>query len=77
MNDLTWQRLIPAEYHRILPLFEGYLGDPLMHAVIESRRPGQIYADERHGQRPSAFMWQLIRLLPASRRLFASYCKPN
>jgi GNAT superfamily N-acetyltransferase len=56
MNDLTWQRLIPAEYHRILPLFEGYLGDPLMHAVIESRRPGQVYADERQSPK-AAVVW--------------------
>lgn len=52
MNKTRFTRLIPAHYPRILPLFDGYLVDPLMFAVIEGRRPGRVYAD--NAEQPTA-----------------------
>jgi GNAT superfamily N-acetyltransferase len=56
MERTTLNRLIPAHYRRILPLFEGYLADPLMHAVIEGSRPGRVYADSAD-QPAAAVVW--------------------
>ena len=56
MNGTTLTKLIPAHYRRILPLFDGYLVDPLMHAVIEGQRPGRVYADDAR-QPSAAIIW--------------------
>lgn len=45
MEDKKLHKLIPALYPLVLPLFDGFIRDPLMHAVIEGRRPGHIYTD--------------------------------
>ena len=38
-----------GEFHRVLPLFRGYLQDPMMHAVIEARSRGRVFVDDAAG----------------------------
>ena len=40
------------EFQRVLPLFQGYLQDPMMHAVIEGKLRGRIWVD--HATHPAA-----------------------
>jgi len=35
-----------GEFHRVLPLFRGYLQDPMMHAVVEGRSRGRVFVDD-------------------------------
>lgn len=40
------QELEQGEFHRVLPLFGGYLRDPMMYAVIEGRSQGRVFVDD-------------------------------
>jgi hypothetical protein len=44
------------EFERILPLFQGYLQDPMMHAVIEGKLRGRIWVDDATHP-AAAFVW--------------------
>ena len=35
-----------GDFGRVLPLFDGYLQDPMMHAVIEGRFKGRVFLDD-------------------------------
>ena len=35
-----------SEFPKALPLFDGYLQDPMMHAVIEGRFKGRVFLDD-------------------------------
>lgn len=50
------KRLIPAQYDAARTLFDGYLRDPLLHAVFEQRRPGRVYADQPESPQ-AAVVW--------------------
>ena len=45
-----------SEFRRVLPLFQGYLQDPMMHAVIEGRSSGRVFADDT-ADPGAAFVW--------------------
>jgi len=45
-----------SEFHRALPLFQGYLQDPMMHAVIEGRLRGRVFVDDAEDP-GAAFVW--------------------
>lgn len=45
-----------SEFHKALPLFQGYLQDPMMHAVIEDRLRGRVFVDDAAGP-GAAFVW--------------------
>jgi GNAT superfamily N-acetyltransferase len=71
------KRLLPANYTRALPLFEGFIRDPLMFAVLEGKRPGRVYAD--HPDQPrAALVWtdtECVYLAadPADRSFFQNF----
>ena len=35
-----------SQFDRVLPLFQGYLQDPMMHAVIEGTLKGRVWVDD-------------------------------
>ena len=45
-----------GEFGIILPLFQGYLQDPMMHAVIEGKLSGRIWVDDATHP-TAAFIW--------------------
>ena len=45
-----------SEFHKVLPLFQGYLQDPMMHAVIEGRSSGRVFVDDA-ADPGAAFVW--------------------
>jgi RimJ/RimL family protein N-acetyltransferase len=45
-----------SEFHRVLPLFQGYLQDPMMYAVIEGHVKGRVFADDTANP-GAAFVW--------------------
>lgn len=56
MDEHALAKLIPAQYAGILPLFEDFIRDPLMYAVLEGHRPGRVYADDPDAPR-FAVVW--------------------
>ncbi|MFN2197603.1 MAG: GNAT family N-acetyltransferase [Anaerolineales bacterium] len=56
MNEQALTKLIPAQYGGVLPLFEDYIRDPLMYAVLDGLRPGRVYADNPQAPR-FAVVW--------------------
>jgi RimJ/RimL family protein N-acetyltransferase len=43
-------------FHKVRPLFQGYLQDPLMYAVIEGHTRGRVFADDATDP-GAAFVW--------------------
>jgi GNAT superfamily N-acetyltransferase len=50
------QKLEPGEYQRVLPIFRGYLEDPLLYAGLEGRRDGRAWVDDLTHP-VAAFVW--------------------
>ena len=44
------------EFEMVLPLFRGYLQDPMMHAAIEGKLEGRIWVDDATCP-AAAFVW--------------------
>ncbi|MFN2185725.1 MAG: GNAT family N-acetyltransferase [Anaerolineae bacterium] len=44
------------QFWQVLPLFHGYLQDPMMHAAIEGRSKGRVYVDDP-ADPEAAFVW--------------------
>jgi RimJ/RimL family protein N-acetyltransferase len=45
-----------GQFEKVLPRFEGYLQDPMMHAVIEGRLRGRVFVDNTTSP-VAAFVW--------------------
>jgi GNAT superfamily N-acetyltransferase len=56
MQAQNLQLLSPASYQRVIPLFEGYIRDPLMYATLEGQRGGKVFVDDP-GFPTTAVVW--------------------
>lgn len=45
-----------GQFEEVLPLFQGYLQDPMMHAVIEGTLRGRVWVNDT-GPRAAALVW--------------------
>lgn len=45
-----------SKFHQVRPLFQGYLQDPMMHAVIEGRSSGRVFVDDA-ADPGAVFIW--------------------
>ena len=49
-------QLEESQFDKLSPLLEGHPRDPMLYAVLEGHRKGQIFVD--HGENPArAFVW--------------------
>ena len=51
-----YHKLTQHEYARVYSVFDPYLREPLLYAVLEGRHPGRVWVDNPDGPR-AAFVW--------------------
>lgn len=57
--------LAPSEYARVYPVFDEYLREPLLYAVLEGRQPGRVWADSPTDP-SAALVWSRTECLYAA-----------